>query len=186
MQALSRNTRALAVLSIAVASASVALTPARAGFFDQLFGGPPAAPAYQPYDAPGAAPEDMPVIRHHAHKHVAREVAPVKQTPTDLMHDKTLRPGDAVMMKDGLHVYDGPVARAHDRDEFVPLAHAADLPKTERMALLALDTSRHDPLRGRMTPDTLASGRSAAVGAPVSMGYRITDARGRSIRYVGP
>lgn len=185
MKALSQNKRVLTMIPMAVLAASVAWTPARAGFFDQLFGGPPAAPAYEPSEAPQMAPSDAPVTRHRPRKKVAREIAPVKQTPTDLMHDKTLRPGDAVMMKDGLHVYDGPVARAHDRAEFVPVAHA-DLPKTQRAMLLALDTTHHDPLRGRMTPDTLASGRSAAVGVPVSQGYKITDAHGRSIRYVGP
>lgn len=185
MTALFKNKRVLTMIPVAALAASVAWTPARAGFFDQLFGGPPAAPAYEPNDAPRMAPSDAPATRHRSRRKVAREVAPVKQTPTDLMHDKTLRPGDAVMMKDGLHVYDGPVARAHDRSEFVPVAHA-DLSKTHRNMLLALDTSQHDPLRGRMTPDTLASGRSAAVGVPVSQGYKITDARGRSIRYVGP
>lgn len=177
--------RGLALVPMALFAASVAWTPAHAGFFDQLFGGPPAAPAYDPGDAPQVGPSDAPVARPRPRKRIVREIAPVKQTPTDLMHDKTLRPGDAVMMKDGVHVYDGPVARAHDRSEFVPLAHA-DVSKGQRTALLPLDTSRNDPLRGRLTPDTLASGRSAAVGASLSQGYRITDPRGRSIRYVGP
>ena len=174
---------------------------AQAGFLDQLFGAPPApaTPSYS-YEQP-SAPVDLarPQVRSRRHSMVmpthlrqpkkvvaSRDLEkPVLQQTTDLMSDKTLRPGDAVMMKDGLRVYDGREASNHRATQFVAL-DAAKLKAPERSALVAMDTTRNDPLRGTVTPDTVASGRSAAVGAPVVKGFKITDARGQSVRYVGP
>jgi hypothetical protein len=102
------------------------------------------------------------------------------------MADRTLRPGDAIMMKDGIHIYDGPRTTHHTPGQFVPIDEADGLPKTERSALLAMDMTRNDPLKRTLEPDTLASGRSASETQPLSRGYRITDARGASVRYVGP
>ena len=156
---------------------------AQAGFFEQLFGlespAPQPAPSYE-------TQRPMRVPRVYRHKHVALENRTGRQTPTDLMHDATLRPGDAVMMKSGIHIYEGDRASSHESDDFVALDDADRTSRKQREALLALDTTRNDPLRGEVKPDTIASGRSASVSTPVSAGFKITDARGRSIRYVGP
>ena len=190
--------------ALAGTSMAVLLAPgtAQAGFLDQLFGSPapaPAAPTYS-YEQPSAPSEfytprvrsyrhslAVPVRRHEAKKVVAaRDLEkPVLQQTTDLMSDKTLRPGDAVMMKDGLHVYDGRESAKHRAAQFVAI-DAAKLKGSDRSALVAMDTTRNDPLRGAVAPDTVASGRSAAVGTPVVKGFKITDARGQSVRYVGP
>lgn len=163
---------------------------AQAGFFEQLFGVAPVqqAPALAP--APSA---DLPMpalnapVRHEPRKRKRLvETKPVKQMPTDLMHDKTLQVGDAVMMKGGIHVYQGPEEDRHTRRQFVALNDADSLSHKEREKLASMDMVKNDPLRGNISPDTIASGRSAAVAAPLSAGYRITDARGQSVRYVGP
>ena len=183
--------RSTVVLAIGVlAGLAVAPSGAQAGFLDQLFGvfqAPvPAAPPSYDY---GRAPSTLP--SHYEHRHVRKRVAvvsdkPVLQKTTALMEDRTLRQGDAVMLKDGLHVYAGPEASTHDRDQFVPLDQARHVPQKERTELALLDTTRNDPLKHMGQPDTIASGRSASVGSPIVAGYRITDAKGASVRYVGP
>ena len=49
-----------------------------------------------------------------------------------------------------------------------------------------MDATRNDPLAQAMTPDTIASGRSASVSAPLVTGVKFTDQRGKTIRYIGP
>ncbi len=197
--------KAAAVAAAAFGSLAVPCS-AHAGFFEQLFGAPPSppAPTYS-YERPSTldlAPALPRVSRHalapspFAHRLTrrvaARDIrpkangAPVLQKTTDLMSDKTLRAGDAVMMKDGIHIYDGRESAKHNIRQFVALDEAQDVKSAERSALVAMDTTRNDPLRSQVVPDTIASGRSAAVGAPAVSGFRITDARGRSVRYVGP
>ena len=163
-------------------------TSAQAGFFDQLFGAPPPVtqPTYE--DVRPSAPDGFapaPLERRPA-KRVVVDEKPVLQKTTDLMHDKTLRPGDAVMMKSGMHVYVGREVAAHTRRDFAPLDATSQIKPAQRIALAALDGTRNDPLTKPNTPDTLASGRSAAVGSPIVAGVQFTDQRGRTIRYVGP
>ena len=164
---------------------------AQAGFFDQLFGGAPEpapqatpAPTYQ-YDSPsyfGDAP-----VRRHAKPKVMVDAKPKLQKPTDLMHDVTLQNGDAVMMKGGLQVFTGEDGGSrHSKSDFVTLDEVDGMPKQERKALVAMDTTRNDPLRGALSPDTIASGRSAAVANPIVSGHEIVDAAGKKVRYVGP
>ena len=164
--------------------------PAHAGFFEQLFGiAPQAAPQAAPvpaygYDAPQSY-ESAPVHRHIKHKVVDEK--PKLQKPTDLMHDATLQTGDAIMMKSGLKIYVGSDGDGvHDKADFRPLDAVRGVPKEERKVLVTMDTTRNDPLRGALNPDTIASGRSAAVASPVSPGHDIVDARGKTLRYVGP
>ena len=159
---------------------------AHAGFFEQLFGIQAPAPQTAPESSYGY--ETAPRLpRVHRRKHLASvENRTGRQTPTDIMHDTTLRPGDAVMMKTGIRVYEGDRALHHDSDDFVALDDSAVVTRKQREVLVAIDTTRNDPLRGEVAPDTIASGRSASVSTPVSAGYRITDVRGKSLRYVGP
>ena len=182
-----RNAVVLAI-GVVVGLAAVP-TGAQAGFFEQLFGGFQApAPQVEPSTSYDSAPRvaNSPLQSRHIHRHVAKlNDKPVLQKTTGLMEDKTLRSGDAVMMKDGLHVYAGPTSATHETDQFVALDDARHLTGKERVELASMDTMRNDPLATDKT-DTIASGRSAAIGSPIVTGYRITDGKGASIRYVGP
>ena len=178
-------------LSMAVGAVAVPAT-AQAGFLEQLFGGgQPSAPAYR--SAPSYESESsgqygysVPSYRpHHAKKRVAADGSAGKQKTTDLMHDASLRPGDAVMMKDGIHVYEGDRALTHASQDFVAL-DGADVSRKQKELLAEVDVMHNDPLRGPIAATGLASGRSAAVATPINAGYKITDARGKPMRYVGP
>ena len=162
---------------------------AQAGFLDQLFGGAPTAPQAAP--APSYQ-YDEPSFMHEApaRPHLKRKVVDAKpklQKPTDLMHDATLQNGDAVMMKGGIEIYMGDDATGHHaKSDFEPIGDVDGVSKQERKALVAMDTTRNDPLRGSLNPDTIASGRSAAVSSPIVAGHEIVDASGKTVRYVGP
>lgn len=195
---------------VAVAAASgLGMAPgvAHAGFFEQLFGGVPGpAPVVAPAPSPSydqAQPSRQPVfreirrqrkklaIREHKdvgeHKDVRehKEKTPVLQKTTDLMHDKTLRSGDAIMMKDGLRIYAGREGSKHVADQFRPLNDIRHLSAKERGELVAMDMSHAEPLLSYKQAG-LREGRSIVEAPPITSGYKITDARGKSIRYVGP
>ena len=163
-----------------------------AGFFEQLFGmaphpAPQAAPAPSyGYDQPQSY-ADAPAVRHHVKRKVVSDDKPKLQKPTDLMHDATLQTGDAVMTKRGIEVYVGEDRdHRHDASDFAAIDSVQGMPNQERKALVAMDTTRNDPLRGSLVPDTIASGRSAAVAAPIAAGHPVVDAQGKTVRYVGP
>ena len=164
---------------------------ARAGFLEQLFGGAPEsapqaapAPSYQ-YDQPSSFQEAP--VRHRAKRKVIVDEKPKLQKPNDLMHDVTLQNGDAVMTKGGLQIYTGEDGDGrHSKADFVALDEVSGMPKQEHKALVAMDTMRNDPLRGALSPDTIASGRSAAVSTPIVSGHEIVDAAGKKVRYIGP
>jgi hypothetical protein len=178
--------------SLLAIAASIAIPgTAQAGFFDQLFGGgQPAAPYEQVQPQPqqfDTQPQPFIIVpQRRATKRIVVEDKPVLQKTTDLMHDKTLRPGDAIMMKTGLHVYTGREAAVHRPTDFAPLDSASHLKPAERIALASMDGTRNDPLAKGTAPDTLASGRSAAVSTPIVVGVKFTDQHGKTIRYVGP
>ncbi len=165
-----------------------AAVPAQAGFFDQLFGGgqSQSAPQYSEPQSMDAPSEPTVAQPRRAVKRLAVDSKPVLQKPTDLMHDRTLQPGDAVMMKTGIHIYTGREGTVHDRDQFTPLDEASRLPAARKIDLAAMDGTRNDPLAKAAAPDTLASGRSASVSAPIVTGVKFTDKRGVIVRYVGP
>ena len=96
----------------------IAPSAAQAGFFEQLFGAPPAppAPTYS-YESPAAstvessrphmsrADMNMPFAHRSTRRtHLAAQpkldTKPVLQKTTSLMSDKTLHAGDAVMMRE--------------------------------------------------------------------------------------
>ena len=171
----------------------IAILPgtAHAGFLEQLFGvAPQEAPQVAPapsygHDAPRV--EYYAPIHHRAKRKVVVDNKPKLQKPTDLMHDATLQTGDAVMLKGGIQVYTGDDRDSrHTKADFAALDEVSGVSKQERQALVAMDTTRNDPLRGTLKPDTIASGRSAAVANPIVAGSEIVDARGAKVRYVGP
>lgn len=184
--------RACLIGGSAMALFAIALPgTAQAGFFDQLFGAAPSQPAYnQPsYNEVPPQLDGQPepfLLQRRAVKRVAADDKPLLQKTTDLMHDKTLRPGDAVMMKTGIHVYTGHETTAHKSADFSPLDQTPRLKPNERIALASMDGTRNDPLAKGSAPDTLSSGRSAAVSTPIVAGVKFTDQRGKTIRYVGP
>ena len=103
------------------------------------------------------------------------------------MHDATLQNGDAVMMQDGIHIYTGDDGdKQHTKTDFTALDDVDGMSKPQKNALFAMDATHDDPLKGALAPDTVASGRSASVAAPIAQGRPIMDAHGKTVRYVGP
>lgn len=66
----------------------------------------------------------------------------MRQTPTDIMHDPTLRPGDAYMTASGLKIFTGDISDVHDESDFTPLAGVHFLKKSERIRLAELDPAQ--------------------------------------------
>jgi hypothetical protein len=173
---------------------------AHAGFFDFLFGPPPAARSYA---YPGGEPfRAGPVFRRraehptHRHAHVLavhkkvfladktdHEVGP--QAPVDLMDDDSLRHGDAVMTQTGIKIFVGYSSDHHRPEDFRKISEIKKLSKRERSAFAALDASSLN--RGAQTGSNpgVVTGRSASENQ-LTTGETITDPNGRTIRYVGP
>ena len=97
------------------------------------------------------------------------------------MDDESLRNGDVVMTAEGLRVFTGSAGSHHDEEDFVKISDTEGLSKTERSALLFIDSGA---AAAGVAPAVLA-GRSVADGGPAA-GQIITDPRGNKIRYVGP
>jgi hypothetical protein len=173
-----RTSGAAIVLMAAIAVPATA----QAGFFDQFFGGQPQPFfGFQRFGGPAGAP----VGRRFHHARAVVDEKPVRQMPTDLMHDKTLRYGDAVMMETGISIFTGERKASHDRDDFSPLQGARVRPG-QKIALGAVDVTRLDSVTAPKSSGGLVSGRSSTVTMPVAKGVMIQDPSGKSIRYVGP
>ena len=179
-----------------VLAAGTALSPAsaHAGFFDQLFGGGTPTPEPQQvqpdgggytYDQLNQGYSNIPSRPRAKKKVAAVDRKPVLQKTTDLMSDSTLRPGDAVMMKSGVHIFSGESDGHHDKSDFVALDAARHVTKDAKGQLVALDVAHRAPMDYATSTTTMLEGRSVG-GREISEGYKITDVRGRSIRYVGP
>lgn len=170
---------------------------AHAGFFDFLFGPPPAA---QSYAYPGGEPfRSRPVFRRraeHPHRRVHALVTNKKfiladksdavvgpQAPVDLMDDESLRHGDAVMTPAGIKIFVGYSSDHHQPEDFRKISEIKKLSKRERSAFAALDAS--SVKHGEQTDSGVVTGRSASENQ-LTTGEMITDPNGRSIRYVGP
>ena len=109
-----------------------------------------------------------------------------RQEPTDLMHDPTLRYGDAVMMKSGIAIYTGGRTASHDAEDFSPLHDIKRLKPSEKIALEAVDAARPGHLLDARSSGQLVSGRSSVSAITLAKGVMISDHNGKSIRYVGP
>jgi hypothetical protein len=176
---------------------------AHAGLFDMLFGGQQEAPSYaapsynEPpsYGGPTAGQrylQSRPFERMRRKPAVAavtikEDHAAMKQAAqtTDLMHDKTLRPGDVVMTDKGVRVFDGEKGSRHDGDDFVKISDAQGMSKEVRSTLDAINAHRSQPTWQVGEAELpLQTGRSAAGGnAPARTS---TDRDGHTIRVVGP
>ena len=95
------------------------------------------------------------------------------------MDDESLRNGDVVMTADGIRVFTGSAGSQHSEDEFAKLSDIKGMSKTQRSALLFIDSGAAGANL------TLVAGRSVAEGSTAA-GEIITDPRGNKIRYVGP
>jgi hypothetical protein len=186
-------------LTIAAAAAILAQIlalpgSAQAGFFDELFGQLFRPPVYRSYRPWGAAPGYRQRWHHFGHRlgrnSAARgRIIVTKKTdeavkprePVNIMEDESLRFGDAVMTEAGIRIFVGDSGDSHDPEEFRRPSEVRGLSKIERKALAALDTlgSASDANGGIVT------GRSAT-DRKITVGEMITDAKGRTIRYVGP
>jgi hypothetical protein len=195
----------------AIALLSIGLFPgiARAGFFDFLF---PQfqAPAARPFEPRpghrifGAGPG---LYRHSFRKHklatrgkvivadkthhpAHRKVILADETnhlvraytPINLMDDESLRHGDAVMTGAGIRIFVGDNGSPHNQADFRMLSDIKGISKRKRNALSALDASNPGANEG---VSGMVTGRSVT-DTTIVTGVTITDARGRSIRYVGP
>ena len=96
------------------------------------------------------------------------------------MDDESLRNGDVVMTADGIRVFTGSAGSHHNEDDFAKISDIKGLSKTQRSALLFIDS-------GAASAGSYAfvAGRSVAEGSTAA-GEIITDPRGNKIRYVGP
>ncbi|MCI0598085.1 MAG: hypothetical protein L0Y50_05910 [Beijerinckiaceae bacterium] len=172
---------------------------AQAGFLDELFGqlfNPPSNRGYGAYPPQGQYWRPDPGYRRssNSRKHGLKGVARKKifvaartdqpagpLAPINLMEDGSLRKGDAVMTAAGIRVFVGYSGDHHEPEDFRKPIEIKRLSKVERKALAALDAQ--DSATGSMR--AIVTGRSAA-GRKLTVGEVITDAKGRTIRYVGP
>ena len=188
-----RHAARCAAIGLIVAGTCGLASEAQADFFGDLFGLSAPAPVQPaPETNVGARAHgnrQRPVRQRVAHRHPKSEKASkvaanlTVQRTTDIFADKTLRPGDAVMTKDGIRIYAGDTSSSsHEASDFVPLADAHHVKKSARLALAAIDTAKGLDV-GRTL--NIASGRSVAVESAKSSNITPRDG-GTAIRYVGP
>lgn len=193
--------RCAGIVAAGCLALAVPAAPANAGFFDFLFGVQPAAPPPMTlYRRPPAHihhQRSAHVERHRKkvaapaaprHRRMVAAAAPVLlRGPVDLMDDRSLKNGDAVMTADGLRVFVGDEGPRHAAEDFAAISETEGLSRSERGALLAVNAGHADAAGAAAKPaePTPVMGRSAAA-AGLSAGRTIVDPKGRTIRYVGP
>lgn len=173
---------------------------AQAGFFDFLFGPPPqAAPPYMAYPPQSRRREARPFHKHShkiavhtAAKHQRLAAAEIEgpkvgpQKPVDLMDDKSLQRGDAVVTQAGIRIFDGSYGDHHRPEDFRKISEIKKLSKRERSALAALDGPVVTTPSGKSVPGGgLVTGRSASAHN-ITAGEIMIDPNGRTVRFVGP
>jgi hypothetical protein len=84
----------------------------------------------------------------------------------------------------GIRIFVGDYGSHHDLTDFRMLSEIKGLSKRKRNALAALDSLGSNP-GANEGKSGMVTGRSATDSSIVT-GEMITDARGRSVRYVGP
>ena len=169
---------------------------AHAGFFDMLFG-QQAAPPPPTYVQPPLADtylETRPFERMRRRQTRRVETAPkedhaaIKEAAksTDIMHDRTLRPGDAVMTSNGVRVFDGGKSSHHDSDDFVKLSDTSGMSRQLLSTLDAINAHRSQPSWQMGEAELpLQTGRSSA-GSAAPAPRTSVDRDGHTIRVVGP
>ncbi len=173
--------RAASFAAVACLGLSVPSSAANAGFFDFLFAPFRPQPAYPQY-APQPMQQRKRVVIHRP-KNLVAKLHPAKGAHAapvvGLMEDESLRNGDVVMTADGLRVFTGSPGSHHSEDDFAKISDTEGLSKTQRTALLFLNSGASGGA------PVLVAGRSVAEPSTTA-GEIITDPRGNKIRYVGP
>jgi hypothetical protein len=149
-----------------LASLAAMVPPASAGFLDFLFKSSsqsviappnPSVPFVQPYAtqtpvtgprlARPPVPHRTPATQVYSGKTKGDPCCKFGEDPVAfLMHDATLRPGDAVMTRDGIRIFEGPVSAHHVRDDFSPLATAKNVESSTRAELAQVDVREGEVL----------------------------------------
>ena len=166
---------------------------AHAGLFDLLFGSQQPAPTYaqppladtyletRPFEKMRRQTrrvETAPKEDHAAIKEAAKS--------TDIMHDRTLKPGDAVMTDNGVRVFDGGKSSHHDSDDFVKLSDTSGMSRQLRSTLDAINAHRSQPSWQMGEAELpLQTGRSST-GSATPAPRTSVDKDGHTIRVVGP
>lgn len=71
------------------------------------------------------------------------------------MNDPTLRRGDAVMTKDGIRIFEGPVSTHHAAGDFVSLEMARNVGSKAKAVLSQVDAPVGDTLPAEVSPLTI-------------------------------
>ena len=166
---------------------------AHAGLFDLLFGQQPAPPVYVQPPSADTYLETRPFERMRRQTRRV-EAAPkedhaaIKEAAksTDIMHDRTLKPGDAVMTTNGVRVFDGEKSSRHDSDDFVKLSDTSGMSRQLRSTLDAINAHRSQPSWQVGEAELpLQTGRSTTGSTPPAPRTSV-DKDGHTIRVVGP
>ncbi len=131
------------------------LPEAHAGFLDFLFGHPAPVPGPSELPPPSAGEFSRgPVFRHKSaahHQSATRlKAAPCCKDGSDpinaLMNDPTLRKGDAVMMAQGMMIFEGSSNESvHQSSDFVAVPKAVSLSLKDRGRIMAVSSNRALP-----------------------------------------
>ena len=78
--------------------------------------------------------------------YAVRPKTPDLTQPDAILHDATLREGDSVMTARGVRVFQGGGACPHKESDFLALADARDIPKSQRRALVAIEKAVRTPI----------------------------------------
>ncbi len=78
--------------------------------------------------------------------YAVRPKTPDLTKPDAILHDATLREGDSVMTARGVRVFQGGGACPHKESDFLALADARDIPKSQRRALVAIEKAVRTPI----------------------------------------
>jgi hypothetical protein len=180
-----KGLRNASLTAIACLALTFPLSAANAGFFDFLFSPlQPAAPAQPSYQYPPQSGYPGKKKRAaHRPKNLVAKIHPGRQghDVIGLMDDESLKNGDVVMTPAGIRIFTGSSGPHHSEDDFAKISEMKGLSKTQRSALLFLDSGAAN---AGIEPGILA-GRSVADGGPTA-GEMIKDPKGNKVRYVGP
>jgi hypothetical protein len=153
----SRLTRVFQRLALVAGVLLATLPEAHAGFLDFLFGHPAPAPVQSPSElAPpsGGKFSRRPVFRHKSaanHPSAARMKAALcckdgSDPINAVMNDPTLRKGDAVMLSQGMMVFEGSGNESvHHPSDFVVVPKAVSLSSKDRGRIMAVSSNRAQP-----------------------------------------
>jgi len=138
------------------------LPEAHAGFLDFLFGRPAPMPSPSELPPPPAGGfSHGPFFRHKSvahHQSAARPKAALcckdgSDPINALLNDPTLRKGDAVMMMQGMMIFEGSSNEtSHQPSDFVVVPKAVSLNSKDRGRIMAVSSNRTAPMEKEASP----------------------------------